>query len=272
MILFAAGGGNFFGKDAGTWCAEHGVAKLFTIFNEMDDLLNYNHHYKLIADSGGHVFNKGKGGINNLGHTRKAAIPDKYEYMKYYMECVYKLRNKECVIFELDIYGHLPIDSIDGMYRDLNSIPNKKFKLVRCFHPLGIDGDFSLRTLKKWIDQGQDYIAISSSSDTCFHEIFKITRDQIKLHGLAQTGYSVLTKFPFYSADSTNALVTPLSTGTIDIGMGKRISISRCLQERSLDYLLHKDQKARLEYSIKMFKRAEEFYTRLWEERGIVWE
>ncbi len=274
MYLFAAGGGSILKKDSGTWCAEQKVHKLYSIYNEVEQLLNYNHPYKLIADSGGHVFNKGEGGINELGHKRTAAAPDPHKYMKYYMDSVYKLRNKECIIFELDIYGHLPTDTIDGMYRDLNSIKDKKFKLVRCFHPLGIDKDFSLRTLKKWIDkEGQDYIAISDSSDTRFHDIFKITRNEVKIHGLAQTGFSVLSKFPFYSADSTNALVTPFSTGAVVIDrFGKRISLKKARADRSLNYLLYHDTKDRLEHSIKVFKKAEEYYTKLWEKRGIVWQ
>jgi|GEM_PF-5425028 len=270
MYLFAAGGGKHQGKDFGTWCAEQAVPKLYSINGEMKYLLNYDHPYKLIADSGGHIFNKGKGGINPLGHGRSKAAPDPYKYMQHYMDSVYALREKECAIFELDIYGHLPIDTIDGMYRDLTSIKGK-FKLVRCFHPMGIDGDYSLRTLKKWIDQGQDYVAISKSSEKCYQNIFDTTGNEVKIHGLALTSYNILSSYPFYSADSTNALVTPFKSGTVSIGKGKPLSLRKALEEKSINYLLYNDYTNRLVQSIAMFKITETYITRLWEKRGIVW-
>lgn len=272
MFLFAAGGGKYNGKEYGDWCADYKVNKLYSIYNEVPQLLNYNHPYKLIGDSGGHVFNKGDDGINPLGHGRTKAAPDPHKYLQYFMESVDKLKYKKCVIFELDIYGHLPTDTIDGVYRELTSIKGRQFELVRCFHPIGIDGDYSLRTLKKWISGGQDYVAISNSSKECYHDIFKITRNEIRLHGLALTGPSILTRFPFYSADSTNALVTPFRTGSVEIEIGKRISIQGALKERSLNYLLYKDFQPRLEQSISIYKKAEIFYTQLWEQRGILWK
>ncbi|MBI4947518.1 MAG: hypothetical protein HY840_14085 [Bacteroidetes bacterium] len=274
MYLFAAGGGKFKGKDYGTWCAEQEVHKLYSINGEGQQVLNYNHpHLKLVADSGGHIFNKGSDGINPLGHERESDPPDPKKYLEeVFIPWVYKFKDISCTIFELDIYGHLPIDTIDGVFRELSSIKGK-FQFVRCFHPLGIDGDYSLRTLKKWVSEGQDYIAISNSSDTCYHDIFKITTpNNVRLHGLALTGTSVLSKYPFFSADSSNALVTPFKSGTVVLDSGKNISIGAALDERSLNYILYRDFESRLVQSIKMFKEAEGFYTRLWESRGIIWK
>lgn len=272
MFLFAAGGGKYNGKDYGDWCAEQNVHKLYSIVGETAYVKNYNHpSLKLLVDSGGHVFNKGDDGINPLGHGRNVAPPDPIKHLEFFKQCYYDYRNIDCGIFELDIYGHLPKDTIDGVYKELSSIKSK-CKLIRCFHPLGIDGDFSLRTLRQWIEQGQDYIAISNSSKECFSNIFKLTRNEVRIHGLALTGPSVLTKYPFYSADSTNALVTPFVAGNVKLDTGDTISLSKALDERSLNYLLYSEFGNRLTQSIKMFKEAEEFYTRLWESRGIKWK
>jgi len=270
MYLFAAGGGYHGGRDFGDWCADQNVHKLYTI-GEMDHILNYKHpNLKLLCDSLGHAFNKST--INPLGHKRETAMPDPYEFLEYYKRCVDRIKDINAGVFELDIYGHLPVDTVDGVYRELSSIKGK-IKVIRCFHPLALDKDYSLRTLKKWIDQGQDIVAISKSSSECFPEIFKLTMaEKVKVHGLALTGPSVLSKFPFYSSDSSNALVTPFVTGTVVLDSGERISLAKALEKRSLNYLLFKDYESRLVQSIKMYKEQEIFFTRLWKTRGITWE
>ena len=157
------------------------------------------------------------------------------------------------------------------MYKDITAIKGN-VKIIRVYHPYIDRNNEPLTTLKKWISEGQDYIGISKDSLHLFGQIFNFTRDKIKFHGFACTGRTLLEKYPFYSVDSTTALVVPMSCECIPISYGRFISKKDIIKNKDVRYLIYKDPVERITRALQLQKEAQDFYTMLWAERGVIWK
>ncbi len=114
----------------------------------------------------------------------------------------------------------------------------------------------------KWLHkfmETSDYIGISPANDT--HEnvkrkfltqVFNITRDKVKTHGLGYSSFTGLGMFPFYSIDS------------ISFKRSKINGEQFWNEDTKLWFYLRKE--------IKRFLRMEKEITELWESRGIKWD
>lgn len=269
MHLVAAGAGKLSnGTSYSELCSQYKIRKLLSHYSELKHIEDYICEHSLMVDSGGHVYNKASG-LNVVGFGSHKAPRPAREEAKRYLRFLEKYKDKKWVMVEPDYYGQLPTDYIDGFYKDVMAM-NPSFEYIRVYHP-GIKEDGGkMNVLRKWIDEGQNYIGISKSAENLYSEIFNITKDKVRLHGFALTGKTILEKYPFYSADSTTALVIPIKYKSIPIGDGKMLSKPKAIKDKDIRYLMYLDDDKRIIKSIQEFKKQEIHYTKLWEKRGVI--
>jgi len=117
----------------------------------------------------------------------------------------------------------------------------------------------------KWLHEyikHADYIGISPANDThesikreFLTEVFNITKDRIKTHGLGYSSFKGLSMFPFYSVDSISWKRYQIQIDTEKIGMLK------CKALRFLERI-----------RIKEFIELEKNITNIWKKRGVLWQ
>lgn len=110
----------------------------------------------------------------------------------------------------------------------------------------------------KWYMEHTDYIGISPANDTSekvkrefLNNVFSITRDKIKCHGLGYSSLEGMTKYPFYSVDSISYKMFLINS--------KRFMTAKALEFFQVQ-------------SIKKFLSYEKYVTELWKERGVEWK
>lgn len=161
-------------------------------------------------------------------------------------------------------------------------LEKKGLKVIPVFHQ---HEDF--KWLKKLMSH-TDYIGISpandsstKSKDNWMCNVFKLTRDKIKTHGFAVTGYTQLIKFPFYSADSSSWAAGIRFGRTSVMQNGKFKSFKFKNQNELLKYWnnletkstdLCSDYRLLTEQGMQAFLDLEKFINQLWEKRGIKWD
>jgi len=96
--------------------------------------------------------------------------------------------------------------------------------------------------------------------------VFQRTRDKVKVHGLGQTSKPYLEKYPFYSVDSTSWLAAVRYGCSMVDGAWKEMT--------KLQAKLYRGQEAlqkRIPPEIRHYLKLEDYFTRLWGKRGVVW-
>jgi hypothetical protein len=107
------------------------------------------------------------------------------------------------------------IDSARNSYDNMHRMLDAGLRPIPVIHQ-GEDIDW----LHKYIEEGIDYIGISMSKDpfaeheSWLRHVFSEVcddkgRPRVKLHGFGITTPSILTRYPFYTVDSTGWLLTP---------------------------------------------------------------
>lgn len=247
-------------------CQEFGVSKLYSMLNESRDIKSWSPEEFLLVDSGAHTWNKAA--LAPVGGIKQAKkIPPAGDFIKSYYDFISENRQNQWVFVELDVYLDLPKQQIDEMYDDINSWKDRRAKFCRVYHPK-LDGG-SLDVLREWKDMGQEYIFIANDSLPYLDRIFDITRDKVKVHGLAMTKIGLIEKYPFFSVDSTSPLSTvifgrytkPIMNYTGKDEVAKHKSIE-CFD----------DDCDRLKKAIIETKATQEYVTELWKKRGVIWE
>jgi hypothetical protein len=105
--------------------------------------------------------------------------------------------------------------------------------------------------------QDTDYVCVGIkripgiSNEEYYSKIFSISKDEIKIHGLANTSIKNLLNYPFYSVDSI----------TYQRG--------RFMKKQ---YWAHGRLRALLYDSLRYWKYMERQITSIWNERGIIWD
>lgn len=262
MRLYVAGS---WSKEWETHIKNAGVYKLYSIMQEKTQISKWPSNTPLIIDSGAHSWNKTT--IKAIGGAAKKNLPNIYDHLNNYTEFMKRFIDREQWVFvELDCYAVLPKSVIDEHYRTIRNLTGRKFEFMRVYHPCIDNG--SLEELKAWIDDGQKYIGLGLDALPLFGEIFKITRDKVKLHGFACTSNKILDKYPFFSVDST----TPLSPARFGghYTKGKVIHKAQLIKNKSLPCVFSTITKMKL--AIDDIIKQQEYYTKLWKERGVVWE
>jgi hypothetical protein len=260
MKVIVAGG---FNKEFETQCIKYKNPKLYSILNERKRIEEWNDDNFLMVDSGAHSWNKET--ITKIGMKGKKKIKPASEFIETYFEFIKSYKHLKVIWVEFDVYGHLPLEVIDNFYKRVMDL-GISGKFIRVYHPMLDNGDLTI--LKKWINEGQDYIGIGNDSTYILDDIFNITRDKIKLHGFAMTKLPLMEKYPFFSVDSTSPLSTVIFgryTKPI-MNFNERKDIAKM---KSIE-CYHENQE-RLENALIETKKAEEYCTNLWIKKGIRW-
>jgi len=268
-------------KESDEYMKKYGANRLFSFLNEEKDIKDWHNYSKLMVDSGAHSWNKST--INRVATYQTIKVenlPPIEGYAKEYIRFIKEFRNEEIKFVELDTYGVLRKEIIDDMYKEVMDFSGGGICFIRVYHPV-IDGS-SLEELFKWIDDGQTYIGLGNDSTHLFDKIFFGIKNRVKLHGFAMTKMSLLDRFPFYSVDSTSwqagarygkifedgtsRILSGLkkhSPGQIFLNMldSKCPSYASCFMRNKFD-----------EHNIKASVEYERYITKLWKERGIIWD
>ncbi len=263
MKLIAAGGCvKLYEKS----CTLLGLKKLYSILNDEKAIRNWKKkNYNLVIDSGAHSWNKhtiAKTGIQ--GNKKK--LPNIQEHKKKYYNFIRNNINEETIFVELDCYDILPEKELDEDCLTIRQLGGK-FQYMRVYHPV-IDGG-SLKTIDKWISEGEEYFGVGVDSIPYLNGIFNKTKDKIKVHGFALTRMSVLEEYPFYSADSTTPLSPLMYGGAVDERLKKDGNMKNI--QKSFNPIILGENNHKLWDAMKNFKKAEIYLTKLWKERGVEW-
>lgn len=258
MILMFAGSGALT-----PYVLKHGGSRLHSILNERGQIEKWVYPNALMVDSGAHSWNKL--GIHSVGGAAKANLPDIKEHLRSYMDFMEAHKDRPFTFVELDCYSHLSKSLLDGVYREVMEMKGRKFQFIRVYHP-SIDGG-SLRTLKQWVKEGQGYIGIGNDSQPLYSDIFAVTRDEVRLHCFACTKLDILTRFPFYSVDSTTALAPARYGGALQ--EGRYLSREKLVAQHSRSLVMHANRKT--DEAVRQLMAKQRHLTELWEHRGVTW-
>lgn len=245
------------------------VPLLYSFLNDKRHIENFPYKNHIFVDSGAHSWNKNT--IMSLGKTRVSSLPDPFVFMKSYLDFIERHKDKGWVFAELDIYKVVPKDAIDDWYKQASQIKGN-FQFVRVYHPT-IDGG-TLTELKKWIAQGQSYIGIGNDSTPILNNIFRLTRDKVKIHGFAMTKRKLIEIYPFYSCDSTTWLSGSMYGRHTDDKTFKGIHERDMVKKRSFKVIHTRDMSTVYEQwleGLKSFHAMQTYGTNLWTKRGIKW-
>jgi len=104
--------------------------------------------------------------------------------------------------------------------------------------------------------------------------VFSKTRDRIKVHGFGITSEPYLTKYPFFSVDSTS-WQSGMRWGHTLTPEGKKVSYrnKKHLMEHNVPtHLIQAHYLDRLPYDLQYWKNLEKRITELWKMRGVNWD
>lgn len=262
MRILAAGAAS---KQYRECCIKYDCGKLYSALSERKHIKEWPEDRFLMVDSGAHSWN-----AQTLTHVSKhqarKKLPDVKQYYNDYAKFVEENKHKPFVFVELDCYGVFDLDYATGMYNDIMTIKGKH-QFIRVYHPILDGGDLSI--LKKWVDEGQEYIGLGNDSTYLLDKIFTLTKDKVKYHGFAMTKDELIVKYPFYSCDSTTVL-SAVKFGSMYAYRLWQLSKEQMIREKKRESTYSDDQ--RIEYGVKAMKDSEIFYTKLWDKRGVIWK
>jgi hypothetical protein len=156
------------------------------------------------------------------------------------------------------------IDAMHGRVQAL--LADQPASFLRVYHTILDNGTFDV--LRQWIDAGETYIGLGVEAIPYLDAIFRITRDQIRVHGFALSRHNILSRYPFYSVDSSTALATTRFGGYMRADFSFK-SRKRCLRDRDVNIV--RSEEARIHLALEAAARFQAHYTELWERRGVTW-
>lgn len=251
-------------RDVANCCRKYDMPKLYSFLNERRLIEDWDDMYDLMVDSGAHSWNKDT--ITQVGMKRGSKLKPAEEFIETYFHFIKKHKDKKVVFVEFDVYGHLPTERIDKFYERVQEL-SIAGEFIRVYHPMLDNG--TLDVLRKWIDEGHEYIGIGNDSTEYLDRIFYLTRDRIKLHGFAMTKLGLMEKYPFYSVDSTSPLSTVIF-GRYSVPQMSFKERDEVISEKSIE-CFHDDWE-RLENAVIETRRVQDYITAVWAKKGIVWQ
>lgn len=197
------------------------------------------------------------------------------------------------VVFNLDVIGQKQAaeDSAAASYENLKYMESKGVKPLPVFHQ---GEDF------KWLDRlvsEYDYVGLGGVAGDMMQRRGEIEKwfgyifyryPKHKFHGLGVTGMGLLKKFPFYSVDSTSWVKWANFGRTLIFDKHeytmKPLHIKELVEQKNLitkaEMIRMVDplegskmdsRKARSIHNVRQFMLLESEVTKLWRERGYVW-
>ena len=132
-----------------------------------------------------------------------------------------------------------------------------------------------------------NYLGLSPANDqpmksklAWLNKAFSITKNDVKCHGFAVTGFQQLVTYPFFSADSSSwvsggkfARIPTFSNGRLQgIHFKEAGAVNKLWKSSTVkDIKLFTDYNVRNYQGALAFKQLEEFITKVWQKRGITW-
>ena len=154
------------------------------------------------------------------------------------------------------------------------TIRNRRYLLARCknteilpvYHYSdfigGVDVRCLIKTYKRICVGGVAGEGLGKKAEVLYDYIFSNTKDKVRVHGLGITAKNILSKYPFYSVDSTSWLGAARYG---NMAHEKRKEIAK-FKSKEVHYLQNTLSEAR--YWVKY----EKYITDLWTKRGVVWD
>jgi hypothetical protein len=269
----------------------HGFASYYyirTMKNKAEKMQFLRKHIrKIVIDSGAHSFfselhEEGMSVSVHIKKTKTKETPD--EYWELYKKWL--LANQEYFDYfvELDIGEIVGQDKVLQWREELKEL-GLYHKCITVYHP-------DVVTEKEWVEYIKDsqskYVAVEGDrplrSRLPYGRLLKYAYDHgVRVHGFAMTKKDVMEKYPFYSVDSTSWKAGVMygrgyvvgHDGVKAVCFKDKKDVSLIKAPMSVKQLNHKTAsiscKSRLYLSIKAYQKMENYYTKLWTKRGIVW-
>ncbi len=241
----------------------------------------------IIVDSGAHTFFSELAGaglsvsVHKKKHKTKDTPEQYFEKYKKWLIAQYKY---------YDYFVELDIGEIVGQKKVLEWREEfKKLgiykKCITVYHPDVMSWEDYIATLK---DSESKYVALEGDRPQIrkrlpYLKLIKEGYDRgIKIHGFAMTKENVYLELPFYSVDSTSWKAGVMfGVGKVITSRGKIKNIrfndkELCFSANGVNINIHSKNLAvarfnRYILSIRAYAKIEKEITRVWRERGIIW-
>lgn len=204
-------------------------------------------------------------------YTKNAEID-----LNEYIDFCHEYKNRLTAYANLDVIG-----DPDKSVKNFEKMKNAGLDPVPVFHYRS-----PLTVLDEMVD-ANEYIAlgglvpISASKEKMrawLDRCFSCIRDRVKVHGFGVTNIDHLTRYPFYSVDSTSWLSGQKHGHIFIFKNGRLITHDTTKENCSLTGAMFKDFGGAKNWffrtcqNAKSYQRLETFVTQLWESRGIYHE
>lgn len=264
--------------------------------NEPASLIASRPHLEnIVIDSGAHTFfaeNASRDDVVKEGkrlsasaHVKKTITketPD--EYFDAYVEWIIKYRQYFDYAVELDI-GELVGQAKVNKWRERLKQVGVYDQIITVMHPAVMTWDDYIAMLD---DSESGYVAMEGmrpgSSQIPYFKYIQAAMDRgVKVHGFALTKEKIMSKYPFYSVDSSSwkaGVQYGTYTKSVD---GHRKMVNFRQDKWNHDFTvpnlvdayhatLKTQRYKRLELSARSYQDMANYYTKVWQARGIDWE
>jgi len=199
----------------------------------------------------------------------------------------------ELAIVNLDVlpgqWGFVPSqkdidESAEKGWQNMLYLEEKGLKVIHVFHQ---HENFELLDR---IKNHSDYIGISPANDVSnaeklkwMNKVFSQIKNTVKTHGFAVTSHNQIYQYPYFSVDSST-WTCPARFGRIPI-MNERLEVKSFafknindvekfwsyIKDIGIEAITDINWNTRVRIAIKTYQRLQEITTKLWKERGIIW-
>jgi hypothetical protein len=259
---------------------------------EPKTLIEGRKHLKnIIIDSGAHTFfsERNDDTLSVSAHKKKTKTKETpFEYFEEYKKWVVKWYDYFDYFVELDI-GEIVGQEVVLKWREELKALKVYDKCITVYHPMVMSRQDYILMLE---DSQSKYVALEGvrpyRPDMNYNQLIKMCYDRgIKVHGFAMVKKNVMDKWPFYSVDSSSwkagnqygASLAKVGTKTKTVGFNKHSkdlykfatqvdNVKDALQKDDLK----KQRFKRMELAIIAYNEMEDYYTQLWDKRGVKWK
>lgn len=243
------------------WVSDNGVKNILWSYAYLKncDGLEFLREKNLLIDSGAFTL------------WTKGRQVDLDEYIEYVKKEVSKLKFNKVDIINLDVipgkFGKKPEkEEIEhSAEQGMKNYLYMKSKGVKTIHTFHQHEDF------KWLERvmkTSDYIGISPANDVSLksrinwlNKVYSIVQNKCRTHILGLTSIKALESFPCYSADSIKWTTGQIWGHAIGVKNKSRLSV----------YITRSSVETARKHNTMAILKEEEYITKLWEQRGVVW-
>lgn len=251
----------------------------------LQHLHTIGHSGLITIDSGAHSFFGVLGmSVTSNSHTSKKSkkdLPDPDTYFSKYLEWAKHYSPMFDYFCELDLQQIIGLEKIKGFRKRISSAGIGK--QVICVHHRGdtwkdfeelCETSESKYIALEGVKAGYDMLNYNKYLQHAY-------KRGVRVHGFAFTRFQLLKDFPFYSVDSSSWTMGS-RYGALKFWDGQNLRTAMSNQNHFSKYNIpislvssnrsNHDAKLKAEFSALQYWKAQEFYTRYWEARGVQWK